>query len=433
MSKWKRTTVAGLVFDGTIDPPMDGNHGEIHPKGDDFTSEGIPFVMASDVSDGIVDLKSCKFIAQEQADGLRKGFSLTGDVLLTHKASIGRTAIVPPLDTPYIMLTPQVTYYRVKKYNSLDPTFLRYYFDSAPFQETMGRWAGSGSTRAYIGITAQRNLPIRYPCDIEEQRRIAGVLGSLDHKIKINNRINAELEAMAKMLYDYWFVQFDFPDKNGKPFKFSGGKMVYNAKLKREIPDGWTDGTLESLGQIVGGSTPSTADDTNFCTNGTPWITPKDLSDNKGNTFIAKGAQSVSSSGIKSASLKIYPNGTVLLSSRAPIGYTAIASNDLTTNQGFKSFIPNRGYGSEYIYQCINASMKSIVQAASGSTFKEISGGTLKSVKTVLPGTEICARYCALVKSNFQMRQNNETQNRELAQLRDWLLPMLMNGQVTVK
>ncbi|MGL0821408.1 restriction endonuclease subunit S [Vibrio vulnificus] len=259
------------------------------------------------------------------------------------------------------------------------------------------------------------------------------VLEVIDKKIELNNRINSELEAMAKTLYDYWFVQFDFPDANGKPYKASGGKMVYNHTLKREIPVGWSDGTLDNLGQIVGGSTPSTADKNNFSEQGSAWITPNDLSGNIGNKFISKGAMGVTAEGIKSASLKKYPAGTVLLSSRAPIGYMAIARNALTTNQGFKSFIPSKGYPTEFVYFTVKNSLKAIIQYASGSTFKEVSGTVIKTVKLALPPNELVEEFRAKVEDLFKRQDTLEQENEQLIALRDWLLPMLMNGQVTVK
>lgn len=238
---------------------------------------------------------------------------------------------------------------------------------------------------------------------------------------------------MAKTLYDYWFVQFDFPDVNGKPYKASGGKMVYNDTLKREIPVGWSDGTLDNLGQIVGGSTPSTTDQNNFSEQGCAWITPNDLSGNIGNKFISKGAMGVTAEGIKSASLKKYPAGTVLLSSRAPIGYMAIARNSLTTNQGFKSFVPSKGYPTEFVYFTVKNSLKAIIQYASGSTFKEVSGAVLKTVKIVLPANELVEEFKGKVEDFFKRQDTLEQENEQLIALRDWLLPMLMNGQVTVK
>lgn len=266
--------------------------------------------------------------------------------------------------------------------------------------------------------------------NFDEQSSISGVLRVIDAKIDCNNRINAKLEAMAKTLYDYWFVQFDFPDVNGKPYKSFGGKMVYNATLKREIPAGWDAGTLEDLGRIVGGSTPTTENPDNFTANGMPWITPYDLSGNQGNKFITKGSQDVSDEGIKNASLKKYPAGTVLLSSRAPIGYMAIARNELTTNQGFKSFIPTSGISTAFIFYTVKGSLKTITQYASGSTFKEISGAVLKTVKVCLPKSGVVEHFTCAVEPILKRQDLLEQENQHLAQLRDWLLPLLMNGQV---
>lgn len=304
-----------------------------------------------------------------------------------------------------------------------------YYFLKTQYE---GLRTLSSGVRKNLNSNDIKNFVIRLPKEVSVQQKIAAVLSSLDAKIECNNRINAELETMAKTQYDYWFVQFDFPNAKGKPYKSSRGKMAYNQKLKREIPDGWTDGTLNDLGKIVGGSTPSTQEKENFTTDGTPWITPYDLSNNQGKKFITRGAQDVSDTGIKSASLKKYPSGTVLLSSRAPIGYLAIARNELTTNQGFKSFIPNNGYSTGFIYYTVKRSMKAIIQYASGSTFQEISASVLKTVKIVLPESDIVEQFTEAVNPILQRQNLLEQENQELTQLRDWLLPMLMNGQVTV-
>jgi type I restriction enzyme S subunit len=159
-----------------------------------------------------------------------------------------------------------------------------YYFLKTQYAELRNLSSG---VRKNLNSEDIKNFVIRLPVELKDQNKIAAVLSALDAKIDCNNRINAELEAMAETLYDYWFVQFDFPDANGKPYKTSGGKMVYNPTLKRKIPEGWGNGALENLGRIVGGSTPTTENPSNFSANGTPWITPYDLSGNQGNKFIA--------------------------------------------------------------------------------------------------------------------------------------------------
>lgn len=310
------------------------------------------------------------------------------------------------------------------------PLFLAYYTRTNFFKSAITSVAGTNINNLNQDILGNVMIP-HY--SIEVQKSIIDVLSSIDEKIALNNRINAELEAMARTLYDYWFVQFDFPDTKGKPYKTSGGKMLYNATLKREIPAGWKSGTLDDLGQIVGGSTPATSKPENFTANGTPWITPNDLSDNQSKKFISCGAQDVSVEGIKSASLKTYPAGTVLLSSRAPIGYMAIARNELTTNQGFKSFIPSKNYSTEYVYYAVKNSLPVIVKNASGSTFKEVSGSVLKSIEVTLPAFSVADYFTKKVAEIFSRQEKLELENQQLIKLRDWLLPLLMNGQVTVK
>ena len=200
-SEWKVYSVQELIDLDMLEEPMDGNHGGIHPKSSDYVSSGVPFIMANNLSNGKVDYDNCAFISEQQATTLRKGFAHPGDVLLTHKATIGRTAIVgDEYDT--IILTPQVTYYRVK--HGISNRYLKYYFDSSEFQQTLSNWAGSGSTRAYLGITAQRKLPIVLP-PMETQEKIAGLCGALDEKIYLNNAINNNLEQQADALYQAFF------------------------------------------------------------------------------------------------------------------------------------------------------------------------------------------------------------------------------------
>ena len=292
-----------------------------------------------------------------------------------------------------------------------------------------------GSSQPLITQSMLKDMVVDIEIDIEKQKKIANSISIIDQKIQINNQINQELEAMAKTLYDYWFVQFDFPDQNGNPYKSSGGKMVYSPELKREIPEGWGVEKLGDLGTIVGGSTPTKSISDNFTKGGEgySWITPNDLSNNKGNKFIKNGEIDITVRGLKDASLKLYPEGTVLMSSRAPVGYLAIATKELTTNQGFKSFIPDKKYDKNYIYNTLQNCLKVIEQNASGSTFKEISATVLKDIKVLQPNLEIVKKFEITVSSINNYIRDNEVQNQELTQLRDWLLPMLMNGQVKVQ
>lgn len=188
--EWAVVSVKKLVEEQILEKPLDGNHGNIHPKSSDYVDYGIPFVMANNFVNGQVDLWNCKFISKERADKLQKGFSISGDVLLTHKGTVGNTAIVGDLSTDYIMLTPQVTYYRVINPDRLDNRFLRQYFESQPFQSLFTSLAGGG-TRAYLGIVKQLDLPLIQP-PIEEQRAIATALSEVDALLGALDRLIAK-------------------------------------------------------------------------------------------------------------------------------------------------------------------------------------------------------------------------------------------------
>ena len=182
------------------------------------------------------------------------------------------------------------------------------------------------------------SLVVPFHKNINDQRKVVDVLSAIDRKIELNKQINDNLEAMAKQLYDYWFVQFDFPNEEGKPYKSSGGAMVYNERLKREVPIGWEVENLIDFAEIKNGATPSTADEANYGGD-IVWITPKDLSDQQ-SKFVYQGERNITEQGFDSCSTSILPTNSVLMSSRAPIGLVSIAKHEVCTNQGFKSFIP---------------------------------------------------------------------------------------------
>jgi type I restriction enzyme, S subunit len=275
---------------------------------------------------------------------------------------------------------------------------------------------------------------IQFP-DLDEntQSRIVSILQIIDKKIEVNNTTCTTLENLYEAIFDYWFVQFDFPDENGHPFQSSGGEMVFKDEIKQKIPKNWKVGNLDELGEIAGGATPSKSIESNFCADGHSWITPNDLSEAKSRIFVSKGALDITEEGATSANLKFLPKGSVLLSSRAPVGYMAITTKEVATNQGFKSFIPNKGYSTEFVFLTVKRSIPVIVNYSTGSTFKEISGDTLKSVPVILPPMSLVSSFTNIVVEMFSMREVLEEENEMLKILRDWLLPMLLNGQVTVQ
>lgn|SRR3990167_3643617 len=196
--EWNKTTIEALVEDGILFKPLDGNHGEIHPKSSDYVADGVPFIMASDIKNDSVDLMGCKFIKKSQAESLRKGFAQDGDVLLSHKATIGQCAILKT-DHEYVMLTPQVTYYRIKDKSLLFNKYLYYYFKSPLFQKELNKYAGVGTTRAYIGITRQLKLSFAYP-SLDKQKSIVSKLDNIFPQTKrINDIYNKKIAYLTEL------------------------------------------------------------------------------------------------------------------------------------------------------------------------------------------------------------------------------------------
>ncbi|WP_289198156.1 restriction endonuclease subunit S [Bacteroides acidifaciens] len=265
---------------------------------------------------------------------------------------------------------------------------------------------------------------------IEKQTMIARVLQTLDKKIAVNRQINQNLEAMAKQLYDYWFVQFDFPNEEGKPYKSSGGKMVWNEKLKRDIPALWETKTIEDVADVYNGATPSTVNDQNYGGD-IVWITPKDLSDQK-QKFVYQGERNISQAGYNSCSTHLLPSNTILMSSRAPIGLLAIAKTELCTNQGFKSFVPKEENIETYLYYYLQIHIKLIEQLGTGTTFKEVSRDDILKFPILKPQGDVLNKWSKIETGINDRQLRLQKENENLTKQRDELLPLLMNGQVSV-
>ena len=240
---------------------------------------------------------------------------------------------------------------------------------------------------------------------ITVQERIVECLYLFDKKIAVNQKINDNLERQVQAYFQELFVD------NADP--------------------AWTLGTISDLGTVVGGSTPSKSKPEYYTEDGIAWITPKDLSINKAK-FISHGENDITELGLKNSSASIMPEGTVLFSSRAPIGYIAIASGEVTTNQGFKSVVPKPEIGTAYVYCFLKHTLPVIEGMASGSTFKEVSGSTMKNVPAVIPDTETLTCFNEFCAPIFAQQRILEEQNQSLAALRDSLLPKLMSGELDV-
>ena len=274
----------------------------------------------------------------------------------------------------------------------------------------------TGTSIPHVSLKQIGDFGIPLP-SLSDQRKIAGILSALDAKIENNNKINANLEAQAEALFKSWFVDFT-------PFK---DQPFVDSELG-PIPQGWKVGKLGDIGEIVGGSTPSKSKPEYYTTHGIAWLTPKDLSTSKAK-FTSRGEIDITDEGYNSTSTKLMPRGSVLFSSRAPIGYLTIAKNEICTNQGFKSLVPN-GAGTGFIYYTLRHLTPQIENRATGSTFKEASATLMRSVETIVPPTIILNKFEELLRPILQFQEKKEEENQRLAALRDTLLPKLMSGEI---
>ena len=277
----------------------------------------------------------------------------------------------------------------------------------------------TGSAQPKLNQENLKAITLKLP-SLATQIRIADFISMFDDKIALNRKINSNLEEQAKALFKSWFIDFE-------PFK--GGK--FDDSELGKIPEGWEVRRLDEVSKIVGGGTPSKSKPQYFSHNGIHWITPKDLSLSHAK-FTSSGADDITIEGYNNSSARLMPKGTVLFSSRAPIGYISIALNELCTNQGFKSVVPQE-LNTIYLYYYIKFHVKDIEAKASGSTFKEVSGSLMKSIPIIVPSANAVDKFENVLTPIFNYQAHIEKENSQLSSLRDTLLPKLMSGEIDVE
>ena len=272
------------------------------------------------------------------------------------------------------------------------------------------------------------SLVVPFHKDINDQRKVVTVLSAIDRKIELNRQINDNLEAMAKQLYDYWFVQFDFPNEEGKPYKSSGGAMVWNEKLKREIPEGWYVENICKIANILSGGTPSKAVD-EYWNNGTiPFFGPTDCN---GSVFQIKTADHITQKGLEHCASSLFEEGIVIITARGSIGKLVIVGTPMAMNQSCYALQSKEGEY-EYLYYLTTQLIDCLKAKGSGSVFKSIIASDIEHSTLCVATENVVSDFCKKVKPLFEKLKANTIEIAELTKQRDELLPLLMNGQATV-
>jgi type I restriction enzyme S subunit len=432
---WINLTLGDLVSaekKSIISGPFGSNIGKRF-----FRSSGVPVIRGNNLKTGstvkFVD-SGFAFITKEKADELNS-YAAENDLVFTAVGTIGQVGIIEKTFkfSKYTISNKQLrATLDVKK---ILPLYAYYWF-SSPWIEKLIIQRNVGSTVPLINLPVLKGLPIRMPVSLSQQQSIVGVLESIGNKIELNNKINAELEAMAKLIYDYWFVQFDFPDANGKPYKSSGGKMVYNEELKREIPQGWEDGSLSDIMTLQRGVTYSKNDirDKNS-EDVVPVLRATNIT---GNTIDLEDMVYVTSKLVsKNQKLEV---GDVLITmssgSKDHIGKNGMFhfKEEVAFGAFCARMVPNPGYSS-YLFSYTQSDFmtSTIKNECLGTNINNLNSSLVKGFKMVLPEETILFAFEKQVSSLFQKIGLNQKENQKLTELRDWLLPMLMNGQVWVE
>ena len=357
-------------------------------KGEYLKTGDYRIINGSNISNGVIDWSNCGYITKQRYFESPEIMLKKGDILITKDGTIGKVAIVNKLEYPstiasgLFILRNNVP----EKWNTL---FLYYYLQTNRFKEFIHSRT-EGSVIPHLYQKDFENLEIPY-ISLTEQYKISSKLDLIQRKISLNRQINDNLLELVDTLFD-------------NIIKCS---ILYKA-------------TLNDIGTIVGGGTPSKK--VNVYWNGKiPWLTPKDLSKSH-SIFTSKGTRFITEYGLKESSARLFPTGTVLFSSRAPIGYISIAKNNISTSQGFKSIIPNKGYSPEFIYELLKKETPLIIREANGSTFKEISGTRLKAHIVNIPSKAKAKYFDNSALAIFKLISKNENENKILKNLKKELL-----------
>jgi type I restriction enzyme S subunit len=363
---------------------------------------GIYFINGNNLKNGRIEItNNTKCVSEEE---LKNNFIELNEnsLLLSINGTLGSMAFYR---NEKVMLGKSSAYLN---FTSPINKFYYYYFQ-LPFVQEYFFNVATGSTIKNLSLKSIQDFEVPVP-EFNVWNNIANVLSSLDSKIELNNRINAELEVMAKTIYDYWFVQFDFPDKNGNPYKTSGGTLVWNEELKREIPEFWEVATIDSYAEVKKGEL----------------ITAKDAKE---------GSIKVIAAGIDFSYLHSTPNrlkNTITISgSGANAGYInfwrePIFASDCITVRG------KTDTETLILLQYLNYIQPHILNQATGSAQPHVYPSDIKVLNYVVPPAQLIENYGNAIISMNEKIGNNLKENQKLTELRDWLLPMLMNGQVKV-
>lgn len=423
--EWQETSLGESAAEVTV--------GYVGPMASEYVPSGVPFLRSLNVEPFRIDLRDLMFVSEAFHHRIRKSVLSPGDVVIVRTGKPGAASVIP--DTLPIANCSDLVI--VRPGPRLDPRFLAYYINSSAKHHVSAHLVGA--VQQHFNIGSAKTLKLRLP-PLWEQRAIARILGLLDDKIELNCRMNHTLEVIAAAIFKSWFVDFDpvvAKAEGRKPYGMNAETAaLFPARFVESeigpIPEGWRIAPIGELVKVVGGSTPSTSEP-KFWDGGTiAWATPKDLA-NLVDPVLLGTERRITEAGLAQISSGLLPMDTVLMSSRAPVGYVAIAEISVAVNQGFIAMICEGDVSNLYIVRWLQENMETIVARANGTTFLEISKANFRPIPVIVPPKPVLQRFSDVVGKLYQTVVVNVRQSRTLAAVRDTLLPKLLSGELRVK
>ncbi len=416
---------------------QDGNHGNNRPRQEEFVGDSIPFVRPPDLVSGEVCFTSCDHINDKAYSRIRKGIGKPGDILITTNATIGRIAKTQQNAPETFVVNPQITLWRSTDKRVVDQKYLYCFMRDAAFMDQLWSFCGDNSTFNYVCLSLQKEIYLALP-DIQEQKAIAHILGTLDDKIELNRKTNETLEAMAKALFKSWFVDFD-PVRakiegrpTGLPSEISDlfPDSFEDSELG-EIPSGWSISCVNDLCEWVSsGGTPSRSRK-DFWENGNiPWFKTGELND----APLLDSAEKINELALGNSSCKYWEAGTILFAIYASptVGRLGVLTESGTSNQAAAGLKAKVGIGTPFLRRTLLFSRDELQNIAVGAAQQNINVQILKDHKVVAPGSSLATIYSKTISPLDEQQICLAKSTREFCLLRDALLPKLISGEIRI-
>lgn len=402
----------------------------------DYVPVGVPSIMPTDISENRIMTDKIARITEKDAERLSRHRLEPGNIVFSRRGDVTRRALIRDEQKGWLCGTGSL---KIDLGTGVvDPLFASLYFGHPDVKDWIVRHA-VGSTMPNLNTKIMEAVPFLLPPP-DEQHAITRKLGAIDDKIELNRLMNQTLESMEQALFKSWFVDFDpvvAKSEGRQPYGMNAEiASLFPSEFQDSelgaIPKGWSVGPASEMVTAVGGTTPSTGNSAYWSGGTISWATPKDLS-YLHNPVLLKTERQITPEGLKQISSGLLPVGTVLLSSRAPVGYLAIIEIPVAINQGFIAMLCDKGFPNYYVIQWLRENMDTIISHANGTTFLEISKSSFRAIPALLPPEPLLSRFTEFAGKWHMLIVNNVHESRNLASMRDALLPKLLSGEIRVK